>query len=77
MARVEPEPVLEEFEELLEMIEQVLEDDPKDAAFFEDIQTKAKSMVVWIEENNVATDNHERAVRNWRDLLEERVEKMS
>lgn len=77
MARVEPEPVLEDFEELLELLERAKDEDPNSLAFYEDIEERAKDMVKWIETNNVATNNHERAVKNWKDLLEDKLDNLS
>ncbi len=77
MSRVDPEPVLTDFEELFELLEQVMELDEKGMAFYEDIKEKADSMVGWISTNNVATDNHQRAVENWKEMIEEKLERLS
>lgn len=77
MARVDPEPVLEDFEELLEKLDELMEQDPESLAFYDSIKEKAGDMIKWIEQNNVATDGHERAVRNWKELVEEKMDNLS
>ena len=77
MARIDPKPVLEDFEELLEKLDEIMEKDEGSMAFYEDIKEKAQDMVRWITENNVATDNHQRAADNWTELIEEKLDGLS
>ena len=77
MARVESGPVLEDFEELFVLLERIMEEDEKGMTFYEDVKERAESMVQWITENNVATDNHQRAVDNWKDAIEEKLARLS